>query len=118
MLIAFPRLLHGLRKPALRGDASLTELHRVRAALLACLDDCDGHDAMRLTVRITQARSHKDLWQLRSDVFKAVSLRHCQSLAAERIEAVLHHFEGWIDPQELRQPLLSARPRRLISRVA
>lgn len=87
------------QQKALRSKTA--DLNQVREALQACLADCPTDEVQRLQRRIHAARCHRTLWQLRTDVYRCVSLAHCQTLAAERIKALVHHFEGWVDPAEL-----------------
>lgn len=82
-----------------------TDLNQVREALQACLEDCPPDEVHRLLRRIDAARCHRTLWQLRTDVYRCVSLAHCQTLASERIKALVHHFEGWVDPAELQHSM-------------
>lgn len=73
----------------------------MRAALIRATDDCTGLPAQRLQRQIHNARTHRDLWMLRSDAYRLIALQHCQSVADSRIGALLHLFEGWVAPQEL-----------------
>lgn len=82
-----------VKKPALK------DLIAIRQAMLNCLNDCDG--AQRLILKIGQAQSPQDLWLLRNDVYQVVSQRHNQSVAAERINALIVHFQGWVDAKQL-----------------
>jgi len=68
-------------------------IEAVRAQVLATLDDCAGPDCQRLRWRLHTAESARDLWLLRGPVFQIVASQHCQSLAAERINALIPAFE-------------------------
>lgn len=81
--------------------STTADLSQVRQALQACLDDCPPDEVHHLQRRIHAARCHRTLWQLRTEVYRCVALAHCQTLAAERVKALVHHFEGWVDPTEL-----------------
>jgi len=96
------RLWRSLR-PRRSGGASAaprSELPQVRRALLHAIDDCDGPPAEQLQHRIRSARSHRDLWLLRSDAYRLIALQHCQAVADERLQHLLHLFEGWVAPPE------------------
>jgi hypothetical protein len=101
------RLLKAIQKPvpATRKRSRLTDLQAIRTALGQCIEDCQGIATDRLTMRIASARTHQELWLLRSDAYRLISLSHCQSVAAQRISGLLHHFDGWIAPQEVRRAL-------------
>ncbi len=78
---------------------TLKELIAIRQAMLNCLNDCDS--VQRLSLKIGQAQSPQDLWLLRNDVYQVVSQRHNQSVAAERINALIVYFQGWVDAKQL-----------------
>lgn len=69
--------------------------------MLQALDECAGLRAEQLQLKIRGARTHRDLWMLRSDAYHLIALNHCQSIAKERIDGLLPLFEGWVAPQEL-----------------
>ncbi len=93
------RLLRSLRRT--RPAQRRSDLHTVRSALLAAIDDCQGVNAEQLKRRLGTARQHRDLWMLRSDAYRLIALQHCQAIADERMRDLLHLFEGWVAPQEL-----------------
>jgi hypothetical protein len=101
------RLLKAIQKPApaSRKTSRLTDLQVIRTALQHCVEDCQGIAIDRLSLRIASARTHQELWLLRSDAYRLISLSHCQSVAAQRISGLLHYFEGWVAPQEVRRAL-------------
>lgn len=80
---------------------TLKDLLAIRQAMLGCLDDCDNANAQRLSHKIGQAQSAQDLWLLRNDVYQLISQRHNQTVAAERINALIVHFQGWVDTKQL-----------------
>lgn len=88
------------RRPAHR-TVHLKDLHGIRQALGDCVSDCDGTSAQRLRNRIEQARTPQELWLLRNDAYQLISQRHNQQVAAERINALMTTFEGWVDPKQL-----------------
>lgn len=83
--------------PSSRATTALTNLATARQALLACVADCDTDAADRLRHHIDAARTHRDLWMQRAQVYQVVSLQHGQQLAHERIEALQTVFTGWVD---------------------
>ena len=64
----------------------------VRRELLAALDDCEGFEADRLRWRLHTAERAQELWLLRDAVFQVVASQHCQSLAMQRIDALVPVF--------------------------
>lgn len=96
------RWLRSLRKPPApyHATARLTELTSLRTAMLQAVDDCAGSPAQRLQLKIHSARNHHDLWMLRSDAYRLISLQHCQAVADQRISELLHLFQGWMAAQE------------------
>jgi hypothetical protein len=105
------RLLDALwkRPPAFAHSSSPTGLHLARNALLSSVHDCNGVPTQRLHRRITQARTHRELWALRADAYNVIAKGHCQSIATERIHGMAHLFDGWVEPT-------SARPRAALRR--
>lgn len=79
------------------------ELHHARSALLNCVEDCPDDAVKRLQLKIQIARSHRELWALRSEVYHCVAMRHHQATATERVQSLARHFEGLIDPADLRR---------------
>ncbi|WP_310567442.1 hypothetical protein [Hydrogenophaga sp.] len=95
------RLLRALRRA--RPAQRRADLQTVRSALLAAVDDCQGPDAEQLKRQLGTARQHRDLWMLRSGTYRLIALQHCQAIADGRMHGLLHLFEGWVDPKELRR---------------
>jgi hypothetical protein len=73
----------------------------LRHLMLGLLADCSGVRCDRARVHLQQARSAQDLWLARSEIFQLLASEHCQSQAAERINALLPAFEGWLPPRML-----------------
>lgn len=92
-LEAEPR--HKPRAPRLR------ELMAIRQHLLFTIEDCLSVPAHRLRRQIEQARTPLELWLLRNDAFQLIAQRHDQRTAAQRIDALIQIFEGWLDPKQL-----------------
>ncbi len=103
-LIAFiARLFGGTQRNGLkhRKPPTLKDLMAIRQALLDCLVDCDGTSAQRLRQKIGQTPSAQDLWLLRNDAYQIISQRHNQTVAAERINALIVCFQGCVDSKQL-----------------
>jgi len=88
-------------RPTSRKKPTLQDLLAIRQALLDCLADCDSATAQRLRHKIGQTQTPQDLWLLRNDAYQVVSQRHNQTVAAERINALIVQFQGWIDAKQL-----------------
>lgn len=80
---------------------SLKDLQAIRSAMLAGITDCEGLQAQRLQLKISSTASTQDLWQLRNDAYQVISQQYSQAVAAERINQVMHAFEGWVEPSQL-----------------
>ncbi len=79
----------------------LRDLMSIRQHLLFTIEDCMSVPAHRLRRQIEQARTPQELWLLRNDAFQLIAQRHDQRTAAERIDALIKVFEGWLDPKQL-----------------
>jgi hypothetical protein len=69
-----------------------TPLAIVRHEFVDALDDIPTSTADQLDVRIRAARSLRELWHLRADVFNAVSCYSSQSEARNRLSRLNRHF--------------------------
>ena len=69
-----------------------TPLAIVRREFVDALDDIPTSTADQLDVRIRAARSLRELWHLRADVFNAVSCYSSQSEARNRLSRLNRHF--------------------------
>jgi len=69
-----------------------TNVEAVRMRLLDALDDCTGFEVDRLRWRVHTAEGAGELWLLRDAAFQAVSRAHCQSVAMQRINALVPFF--------------------------
>jgi hypothetical protein len=67
-------------------------LAAVRLEFIACLDDIPTPQAGDLALRLREARSLRELWHLRADVFNAVSCHRDQREARERLSRLNRHF--------------------------
>ncbi len=97
------RLLKGTSAPrkAAKTTPSLKDIQGIRTALLTCIADCDGIPAQRLRHKIERSQTVQDLWLLRNDAYQLISHHTSQTVAAERINALLKVFEGWVDGRQL-----------------
>lgn len=82
-------------------SATIKDLLAIRKALLASVADCEGVSADRLRLKINHTQTPQHLWLLRNDAYQVISQSHSQALAAERINSVMVHFKGWVDPKQL-----------------
>jgi hypothetical protein len=71
---------------------TLSRIPAVRTDFMATLADVSTLDADAVRGRIGQARSLRELWHLRADVFRVVGLAHSQSEAEQRVSLLSRHF--------------------------
>lgn len=98
------RLARLLKKPGNRSPArhpSLQDMQSARTAMLHAVHDCEGLPALRLRQKLETTHSAQELWMLRNDAFQLICRRHTQSVATERINALVPHFEGLLDARQL-----------------
>jgi hypothetical protein len=67
-------------------------LPAVRTEFLATLSDLRGDDVQRLRQRIGQARSLRELWHLRAEIYRVVGVARSQAEAEQRVALLNHHF--------------------------
>ena len=84
-----------------RKTPHLRDLQAIRVALLRCIEDCDSVSARRLSHKIIHAQTVQELWLLRNDAYQLISQQTSQTEAAERINALISFFEGWVEPRQL-----------------
>jgi hypothetical protein len=90
---AWQRLVFWLLAPAPMDAAPpLNRLPAVRAEFVACLHDLPPETTAALAERIDRARSLRDLWHLRSEVYRAVGVHHSQGEAEIRLTRLNRHF--------------------------
>jgi len=63
-----------------------------RGEFLAMLADLHGGDVLQLRERIQRARSLRELWHLRTDVFRVVAVQHDQAEAEDRLAWLNRYF--------------------------
>jgi len=87
------RLMCWLVAPA-PGQAGhpINRLPGVRAEFVEALADASGDDADTLRNRIALSRSLRELWHLRTDVYRVVGVARSQSVAQERLSRLNRHF--------------------------
>lgn len=100
---ALARLIKGKIAPriAAKSTPGLKEIQAIRKALHQCVADCNGPPVLRLRHKIEHAATVQDLWMLRNDAYQLISHQHSQNVAAERINALMAVFKGWVDPRQL-----------------
>jgi hypothetical protein len=70
----------------------LTGLTKVKSEFCAAMWDLQSVRANQVRDAIEHARSLRELWHLRADVFRAISTHRGQAEATTRIEALNNHF--------------------------
>ena len=87
------RLMFWLMAPAPQDAAPpLNRLPLVRQEFMAAMADVCGTDAERLRWRVQEARSLRELWHVRADLYRVVAVARSQSQAEERLLLLNRHF--------------------------
>ncbi|CAD5369721.1 hypothetical protein RA210_U110038 [Rubrivivax sp. A210] len=87
------RLRHWLHTPASADAAPAPAgVAAVREEFIAALADIAGDEVDALRERLQQARSLRELWHVRADLFRAVGVAHSQSEAERRLSLINRHF--------------------------
>ena len=107
--VEWPRQGRNSRSP----HVGQSQLPSVRLEFGDTLDDIRTQQAGDLQARIRVARSLRELWHLRPEVFRLVALRFDQAEALSRLERLNRHFptrapRSGFSPLEL--PSADARP--------
>lgn len=90
---AWRRILFWLLAPAPAEAAPPTNrVPAVRVEFMRAVADVDGDDADNLRNRIAMARSLRELWHLRTDVFRVIGLAYSQREAEGRLALLNRHF--------------------------
>jgi len=90
---AWNRLWFWLLTPGpLRASPALNRLPPVRQDFLDSLSDIAGSAADSLSTRIGQARSLRELWHLRTELYSVVAVNHSQHEAERRVSQLNRHF--------------------------
>lgn len=94
-MAAWKKWLHSLPLDLAEADETVS-LDTLRIGLLDAFHDCGGARSERVRLKLAAARTARDLWLLRGEVFQVIADHHCQSIARDRINALLPAFEGWL----------------------
>ena len=87
------RLMFWLLAPAPQDAAPpLNRMPDVRTDFLASLADIGTEYADRIRQRIHDARSLRELWHVRAELYHAVSMTHSQTEAEQRLLMLNRHF--------------------------
>lgn len=90
---AWQRLMFWVLAPAPQDAAPpLNRLPGVRMEFLATLADIESEDADTMRLRIRDARSLRELWHTRSEVYRIVGVAHSQQQAEDRVDLLNRHF--------------------------
>lgn len=87
------RLMFWLLAPAAQDAAPpVNRLPVVRQEFMATMADISGVEAERLRWRVQEARSLRELWHVRADLYRVVAVAHSQAEAEERLLLLSRHF--------------------------
>lgn len=87
------RLVFWLLAPAPQDAAPpLNRLPGVRTDFMASLTDIGTEDADHIRLRIHEARSLRELWHVRAELYHVVSMAHSQTEAEQRLLMLNRHF--------------------------
>ncbi|MCZ2439362.1 MAG: hypothetical protein LC119_04200 [Burkholderiales bacterium] len=87
------RLMFWLMAPAPQDAAPpINRLPGVKQDFLACLDDVPLAAAEGVRAAIDGARSLRELWHLRADLYGLVGRMHSENVAEERLARLNRHF--------------------------
>lgn len=90
---AWQRVMCWLLAPAPHAAATAPErLPEVRSEFLATLGDIEGPDADALRRRIREARTLRELWHARAEIYRVVGVAFSQFQAEERLGQLNRHF--------------------------
>ena len=87
------RLMFWLMAPAPHDAAPpLNRLPSVRTDFMASLADIATADADRIRLRIHEARTLRELWHVRAELYRVVAITHSQAEAEQRLLLLNRHF--------------------------
>ena len=90
---AWHRVIFWLMAPAAHQAAPpLNRVPLVRVEFMRAIADIDGDDADVVRNRIALSRSLRELWHLRSDLFRIIGVALSQTQAEARLAALNRHF--------------------------
>jgi hypothetical protein len=84
--------LEGLRAPRHRGPAQEARVEQIREAMLAALDNGGENRFTGLEIRIRYASDAQRMWDLRSELMKAVAGSQGEARASEKLRLITGMF--------------------------
>ena len=100
MMSAWKKWLSG-RAHGATVEPSAPDLQQMQLQLHHALRGCAGPMSQRMRWRIDETYAVEDLWLLRGEIFQLVAGEFCQEEAAQRINALLPVFSGWVPERML-----------------
>ncbi len=88
----------------------LQSLNQVKTEFLATVWDLQSYSAAQVRENVTHARSLRELWHLRADVFRVIAVHRGQAEANRRLDALNRHF-----PVKVSTPAVVAAPAGRVS---
>jgi hypothetical protein len=82
----------------------LQSLNQVKTEFLATVWDLQSYNAAQVRENVTQARSLRELWHLRADVFRIIAIHRGQAEANKRLDALNRHFPVKVSPAAAATP--------------
>jgi hypothetical protein len=76
-------------------------LQQIKLKFELLIQDVHGVEADRMRYKIRGTREVKDLWLLRSDLHQLIAMKQSQTIASEKINALLPCFAGWLPSKQL-----------------
>ena len=87
------QLMLWLMAPAPRDAAPpLNRLANVRTDFMASVADICTDEADRIRLRIHEARTLRELWHVRAELYRVVAVTHSQTQAEQRLLLLNRHF--------------------------
>jgi hypothetical protein len=83
-----------------RAGSGEPDPRQLNGALIACLSDLPPIDTRALRHLLAHARSASELWHLRPEVYRVLSLHHSQAEAERRLAALGPLFERRRAPRQ------------------
>jgi hypothetical protein len=81
--------------------AKRATLSQIKLRMELSIQDVEAPEAERLRYKIRGTREVVHLWMMRSDAYQLISKSLSQAEAAQRVNALLPLFEGWIPSQQM-----------------
>jgi uncharacterized protein with PhoU and TrkA domain len=70
----------------------LEGLHQVKSEFMSLAWDLQSYTATQVRESIYQARSLRELWHLRADLFRVIAVHRGQAEACRRLDSLNRHF--------------------------